>query len=104
MKTQLALNDEEPTSLTDAMEEAKLALLGSGESAGDVMEAHGFNFEETREVIQPLIPALLQQYGPMDGLVVGIFLGLLAGLRMDLPTLDLPNTFDPDEPAGMMEE
>lgn len=87
----------ENPSLTDAMNEAKVALLAQPDASfGSVMEMHGISEEDYTPIVNMLVPFLLQRYGPVHAMIVGIALGILAGQRMGLPSLDVPDTLPED--------
>lgn len=95
--------DDGPQSLAEAAEEAKKVLFDrvQGEPAdiGEVMEAHDVEQEDFMAIMEPIVPFLLTTYGPVNAVVAAFAFGLLTGMRVGLPSLDIPD-FIPDEQAG----
>jgi hypothetical protein len=83
----------ENPSLSEAMNEAKVALLAQPDASfGSVMEMHGISEDDFGPIANMLVPFILQRYGPVHGMIIGIALGVLAGQRMGLPSLDVPDS------------
>jgi hypothetical protein len=83
--------------LNAAINEAKVALLAQpDQSFGSVMEMHGIHEDDFAPIANQLVPFLLQRYGPVHAMIVGMALGILAGQRMGLPSLDVPDTLPED--------
>jgi hypothetical protein len=96
------LSDDRPD-YSDAVEEILELLQENGWSFGDLLTARGVTFEDW-EVVAPIVmPAIMQRFGGVAGIPAGYALGLLVGMAMGLPTLQVPDTVPLDEPAGIDE-
>ena len=95
-ETAVGLPDERPNVVEALHEVMDIMFGGHGNQFGEVMEAHLIERDEFAEATHEVIPFLLNRMGPVHSVPIAIGIGILAGMRMELPKSHIPDTLPED--------